>query len=127
MHTADFYSSLDQIVKTTTTTDLNLEIFENPHAQEKCENESEQNSSLSFFEEEEDKQSSDDSDQNFPVVIKNPSASSKRHMHLTHSIEGSPLLYHQPKSSPIPPAKVKGIIIQTILSKHCNMSCSCVK
>lgn len=107
-HTAEVFCSSphvsDGIGDATTTTDLNLDFFENPHAQEHLDSEHSSSSSS------DGEEKSSESDQDTSFVIKNPSAKTKRHKHLTHSMQGkaSPLLFHQPKSSPVPPKKVKG-------------------
>ncbi|XP_064392733.1 uncharacterized protein LOC135340340 isoform X3 [Halichondria panicea] len=100
-----FPGVLDTITETTTTTNLNLDLFENPMAEEVFN--SEHNKSSSSDGEGHDSSESSESDQDTSLVIKNPSARNKRHKLLTGFVgKASPLLLHQPKASPIPPAKV---------------------
>lgn len=108
IHTDVFFPGvLDTITETTTTTNLNLDLFENPMAEEVFN--SEHNKSSSSDGEGHDSSESSESDQDTSLVIKNPSARNKRHKHLTEFVgKASPLLLHQPKASPIPPAKVPG-------------------
>ncbi len=101
-----FPKVLDPILEEITTT-TNLDMFENPMAEEFFN--SEQNKSSSSDGEGHDSSDSSEADQDTSLVIKNPSARNKRHKHLTGFVgKASPLLFHQPKASPIPPAKVPG-------------------
>ncbi len=101
-----FPKLLDPIEEITTTT--NLDMFENPMAEEVFNSE-QNNKSSSSDGEGHDSSDSSESDQDTSLVIKNPFPKKRRHKHLTGFVsKASPLLFHQPKASPIPPAKVPG-------------------